>query len=32
MLVRTADGREVSVGGWQAYLEDVEAEYVEVIS
>ena len=32
IFVRTADGREVSVGGWQAYLEDVEAEYVEVIS
>ena len=32
IFVRTPDGREVSVGGWQAYLEDVEAEYVEVIS
>ncbi len=32
IIVRTLEGREVSVGGWQAYLEDVEAEYVEVIS
>ncbi|OYT53295.1 MAG: hypothetical protein B6U76_08735 [Desulfurococcales archaeon ex4484_217_2] len=32
IFIRTADSKEVSVGGWQAYLEDVEAEYVEVIS
>lgn len=31
IIVKTVDGRKYSIGGWGAYLEDIESDIVEVI-